>query len=69
MLRLLNPLPPKLPQNAPSQWFDGLLVSINYEKAFDMIEWDYVLGALQYFNFPLIFIDFVKTMYYDNKHK
>lgn len=31
---------------------EGLLINIDFEKAFDYIEWEFLLKALEYFNFP-----------------
>ena len=44
---------------------NGLLLNIDFEKAFDCIEWDYIYTALQKFGFPEIFISYVKTLYQD----
>jgi len=41
----------------------GLLLNIDFEKAFDCIEWDFVYTALELFGFPSIFIDWVKVLY------
>ena len=42
---------------------NGVLVNIDYEKAFNSVEWSLVYKALQYFGFPEKFIQWVKTLY------
>jgi len=42
---------------------NGVLLNIDFEKAFDCIEWDFVYSALRAFGFPEIYIDWVKTLY------
>jgi hypothetical protein len=42
---------------------EGLLMSIDFEKAFDTIEWDFITNALTHFNFPPEFISWTKTLY------
>ena len=32
----------------------ALLLSIDYEKAFDKLEWNFITTALEYFKFPLV---------------
>ena len=44
---------------------NGLLLNIDFEKAFDCIEWDYIYTALQKFGFPEIFIKYVKNLHQD----
>jgi len=41
----------------------ALLMCIDYEKAFDSIEWCFVFRALEYFNFPKQYIEWIKTFY------
>ncbi len=43
----------------------ALLISIDYEKCFDRLEWSAVSGALRYFNFGENFINWVKVLYND----
>jgi len=42
---------------------NGILLNIDFEKAFDCIEWDFVYSALRAFGFPECFIKWVKTLY------
>jgi len=42
---------------------NGILLNIDFEKAFDCIEWDFVYSALRAFGFPNIFINWVKILY------
>ena len=41
----------------------GLLMSIDYQKAFDTISWHFIEQAMEFFNFGEIFINYFKTMY------
>ncbi len=43
----------------------GILLSIDFEKAFDSLNWNVLLKTLEYFNFCTTFIGFIKTMYND----
>ena len=42
---------------------EGMVISIDYEKCFDHIEKDSLLGAMKTFNFGDKFISWVNTMY------
>ena len=42
---------------------EGYLLSIDFEKAFDSLEWDYLWLVLEAFGFPLVFINKIKVMY------
>jgi len=42
---------------------NGVLLNIDFEKAFDCIEWDFIYSALEVFGFPPLFINWVKTLY------
>ena len=42
---------------------EGILINIDFEKAFDTIEWDHLLRAMAFFNFPIKFIDWIKCFY------
>jgi len=42
---------------------NGILLNIDFEKAFDCIEWDFIYSALEAFGFPHIFIKWVKVLY------
>ena len=41
----------------------GFMVLIDYEKAFDMVEWDFVFETLKNFNFGPAFIKWIKLLY------
>ena len=43
----------------------ALLLSVDFEKAFDSIEWDASRLVMQKFNFGLVFIDAVMALYND----
>ena len=41
----------------------GLLMTIDFEKAFDSISWEYLFRSLEAFNFSQPFIDWIKLLY------
>ena len=41
----------------------GILLTIDFKKAFDSLEWNFMLKTLQTFNFGPSFINWVKTIY------
>ncbi len=41
----------------------GILLSIDFEKAFDSLNWNFLFNTLEHLNFGDIFIGYVKTMY------
>ena len=41
----------------------GMLIFINFQKAFDSLEWDFIFGCLEAFNFGPDFSRWVKTFY------
>ena len=43
----------------------GIILTIDYEKAFDKIEWNFIFKTLKYFNFDNAFINLVKLLYTD----
>ena len=47
-----------LKENVP-----GLLIFIDFQKAFDSLEWNFLLSCLEAFNFGPDFIRWVKTFY------
>ena len=47
-------------QNLP-----GLLVCLDYEKAFDSLEWNFMFSVLKKLNFGDVFIKWVKILYTD----
>jgi exonuclease III len=44
---------------------EGLMVCIDFEKAFDRIEWRFIQESLEYFNFPPMMIKWIQTLYTD----
>ena len=42
---------------------ESMLIAIDYEKAFDSMEWDFVYKTLELFGFPKKYIDWVKVLY------
>ena len=44
----------------------GLIMTIDFEKAFDKIEWKFVFKTLEYFNFGEKYINYVKLLYNDS---
>ena len=43
----------------------GIILTIDYEKAFDKIEWNFIFKTLKYFNFGNACINLVKLLYTD----
>ena len=43
----------------------GIILTIDYIKAFDKIEWNFIFKTLKYFNFDNAFINLVKLLYTD----
>jgi len=43
----------------------GIIISIDFEKAFDSINWNFLYKTLKTFDFGDTFINYIKTMYYD----
>jgi len=41
----------------------GLIISIDFQKGVDMLEWNYLVCCLEAFNSGLVFIEWVKTFY------
>ena len=41
----------------------GLMIFIDFQKAFDSVEWDFILGCLEAFNFGPDFVQWIKTFY------
>ena len=44
---------------------EAMLISIDFEKAFDSMEWDFVFRAMHYYGFPDQFVSWVKLLYND----
>ncbi len=45
--------------------FPGILLSIDFGKAFDSLNWNFLYKTLEKLNFGNIFIGYIKTMYND----
>ena len=41
----------------------GLMIFIDFQKAFDSVEWDFILGCLEAFNFGPDFVQWIKTFH------
>ena len=50
---------------AESQNIHGILLFIDFEKAFDTLEWNFIVKALRYYNFADSLITWVKLFYND----
>jgi hypothetical protein len=46
---------------------DGLLLLVDFEKAFDSIEWEFLIKALKSFNFDPSICKWFKTLYAESK--
>ena len=44
---------------------EAYAIAVDFEKAFDSIEWNYLWEALESFNIPKSFIDMIKLLYND----
>jgi len=58
--RILNTI-----KSCEEQELEAILVSIDFAKAFDSMEWEFVYEAMQYFGFPDKFINWIRIMYVD----
>ncbi len=56
--RLFNIVYHSMSSSMPGVW-----ISLDAEKAFDRVEWDYLLHTLQMFGFGASFISWVKLLY------
>ena len=45
---------------------DGILLFLDFKKAFDSLEWNFMVKALKFFNFGDIFIRWVEVLYKDS---
>jgi len=39
----------------------GIMILLDFQKAFDSVEWDFILECLEFFNFGPKFVGWVKT--------
>ena len=42
---------------------DGMMIAVDFEKAFDSLNFDYLLQVLEMYNFGPVFIQWIKTFY------
>ena len=52
---------------ADSYKIDGAIIFVDFIKAFDTLEWDFMLNTLKQFGFNDSFIRWVQTLYSDNQ--
>ena len=50
---------------ADSYKIDGAIIFVDFIKAFDTLEWDFILNTLKHFGFNDSFIRWVQTLYSD----
>ena len=50
-------------KHCEDEHIDGMLMSLDFEKAFDSVEWDFEYDSLEYFGFPLEYINLIETLY------
>ena len=43
--------------------YNGVLMTVDFQKAFDSVDWNFLFKTLQYFNFGPSFIKWIKTIY------
>ena len=46
----------------------GILLTLDFTKAFDTSRWDFMFKSLQFFNFGPSFIQWIKALYHNQKH-
>ena len=44
---------------------EGFIVNVDFEKAFDCLEWSFMEKALEFFGFPRVYIQWIMTLYND----
>ena len=44
---------------------EGAIISVDFTKAFDSLEWNFMINTLKHFGFNESFINWVKTLYTD----
>ena len=49
------------------QNMNGFITLIDFEKAFDSIEWNFLFKSLKTFNFGAAFLDWIQILYTDIK--
>ena len=46
-----------------NKYKNGILLFLDFKKAFDSVEWDFMFESLKLFNFGPMFCQWIKTMY------
>ena len=54
-------------QYAAKENIPGLLLFIDFEKAFDSLEWSFIVNSLRFFGFGPSIINWVKVLYCERK--
>ena len=44
---------------------EGAIIFLDFRKAYDTLEWNFLFGVLKYFGFKATFIQWVETFYND----
>ena len=52
-------------EHCKRQGINGILINVDFEKAFDSIEWRFLYQALEYFGFSKKFIGWIQMLYND----
>ena len=50
---------------ADEKKLNAIILSLDYRKCFDMISFDAIIGALEFFHFPPYIVEWTKTLYTD----
>ena len=50
---------------ADSKMIPGYLLLVDFEKAFDKVEWPFMLKCLEFYNFGVNFVKWIKILYTD----
>ena len=54
-------------EHSEKQNIEGLILFLDFAKAFDTVEWDYMFTTLKQFNFGESFLHWARTLYNDNE--
>ena len=60
--RLINTM-----EHCSDKEIEAMIISIDFCKAFDMMEWDFIHTAMEYFGFPIEFINWIKILYVNSE--
>ena len=50
-------------EHAESHKMSGMIFSIDFEKAFDKLEWDFIVKVLKYYGFPEDICNWIRLFY------